>query len=624
MSSEENKQRLALIVACDRYEDPELKRLEAPSQDAERFANILEDPKIGGYKVTSLINQPYWAIKEKINEFLGSCSRGDTVLLYFSCHGIKDKNGQLYFATITTNRKWLRATGIESNFVNEVLDECRALQKVVLLDCCYSGAFEKGRVVRADKQVYATESFSKGSVVITASDSMQYAIEESADGNKIEKLGKGGSYFTNALLEGLETGNADVNNDGKITYQELYNYIHDRVRKITPDQSPQLYTREVEGDFVVFQNTRDEIGSDVAGTPKPIGATEDIGKLQINDPILGFIEEAKTLLENEQYDKAIRKFDGILMLREGHIQALNGKGVALCKQKKYEEALECFKEVLKIKPKHTEASVYVDMITDRISKGRSGESKAYNKSLGQETAALEKQTETKVIKALDEATLIPLELIRKGDEFLEKRMYQDAIHCYDQALKIEPHSEVALYKKGNALKKLDHANAWYNEGLALSNLHKYDEAIVCYDKALDLDPNNANAWYNKGLALNSLARYEEAINYFDRGIKIDPNNANAWYNKGYALHYINEHKKAISCYDKALDLDPNNANAWYNKGLAFRHLGRYEEAINYFDKAIGLDPNDPRAWYHKGLVFERLGNRQYAQKCYTMAKELGM
>jgi hypothetical protein len=99
--------RVALIVACNRYADPELKQLQAPSQDSERFARILEDPKIGGFRVTRLINEPYYTIKEKINEFLYSCNRGDTVLLYFSCHGIKDKNGQLYFATITTNRKWL-------------------------------------------------------------------------------------------------------------------------------------------------------------------------------------------------------------------------------------------------------------------------------------------------------------------------------------------------------------------------------------------------------------------------------------------------------------------------------------------------------------------------------------
>jgi uncharacterized caspase-like protein len=235
--------RLALIVACDRYSDPELKQLEAPSQDAERFARILENPKIGGFKVTPLINQPHWIATEKTYEFLQSCNREDTVLLHFSCHGIKDKDSRLYFATVTTNRTLPFSTGIQSNFVNDLLDQCRARQKVVLLDCCYSGAFERGRTVRADKQVNATEFFGKGNVIITASDSMQYAFE----GYKIENLRKG-SYFTNALVEGLETGKADVNNDGRITYSELYDYVNGYVRKITPDQTPTLNTHNVEGD----------------------------------------------------------------------------------------------------------------------------------------------------------------------------------------------------------------------------------------------------------------------------------------------------------------------------------------------------------------------------------------
>ena len=85
--------RRALIIACERYSDHDLKQLQAPSQDAETLQRILENPKIGGFKVTALIDQPHWTITEKINEFLQSCNRGDTVLLYFACHGIKDRDG---------------------------------------------------------------------------------------------------------------------------------------------------------------------------------------------------------------------------------------------------------------------------------------------------------------------------------------------------------------------------------------------------------------------------------------------------------------------------------------------------------------------------------------------------
>ena len=46
------------------------------------------------------------------------------------------------------------------------------------------------------------------------------------------------SYFTSALLEGLETGKADHDQDHQISVDELYDYIFDRVRELTPNQTP--------------------------------------------------------------------------------------------------------------------------------------------------------------------------------------------------------------------------------------------------------------------------------------------------------------------------------------------------------------------------------------------------
>jgi uncharacterized caspase-like protein len=151
-----------------------------------------------------------------------------------------------------------------------------------LLDCCYSGAFEEDRASRDDEQVNATAFFGNGSVVITAADAMQYAFEGD---DKVKNLGKGGSYFTNALVEGLETGKADLNNDGKITYSELYNYVHDHVRRITPDQTPTLNTRGVEEDFVIFKNVKVNPDS-VTSTPARTESDEDTGRYGAHDLFL--------------------------------------------------------------------------------------------------------------------------------------------------------------------------------------------------------------------------------------------------------------------------------------------------------------------------------------------------
>jgi tetratricopeptide (TPR) repeat protein len=52
---------------------------------------------------------------------------------------------------------------------------------------------------------------------------------------------------------------------------------------------------------------------------------------------------------------------------------------------------------------------------------------------------------------------------------------------------------------------------WFNKGYALIQLEKYEEAIECYDKAIKIEPNDALAWDTKGIALVNLGKNNEAI-----------------------------------------------------------------------------------------------------------------
>ncbi len=54
--------RAALIVAGYEYQDPGLRRLRAPAQDAEALPGVLGDPKIGDFDVHTLLNEPEYAI----------------------------------------------------------------------------------------------------------------------------------------------------------------------------------------------------------------------------------------------------------------------------------------------------------------------------------------------------------------------------------------------------------------------------------------------------------------------------------------------------------------------------------------------------------------------------------
>lgn len=244
--------RVALIIANYRYEDAELRQLVAPAQDAEALARVLKDPTIGGFEIQLYLNEPSYKVRQRIDAFFTDPQRkrDDLLLLYFSGHGIKDEDGRLYLATIDTQRKLPRSTAVSANFVSEVMLRSRPRRQVLLLDCCYSGAFARGMLAKSDQRVGTKEHFEgRGRIVLTASDAMQYAFE----GDRVFGKGKR-SVFTHNLVQGLESGEADLDQDGHITLDELYDYVHDRVIDETPQQRPEKWDLGVQGKIVIAHN----------------------------------------------------------------------------------------------------------------------------------------------------------------------------------------------------------------------------------------------------------------------------------------------------------------------------------------------------------------------------------
>ncbi|WP_162181234.1 caspase family protein [Rhodococcus wratislaviensis] len=196
--------RSALIVACDNYQDSALQKLRAPTRDAEALTRVLQDPLIGGFDVRSLVNEPAHVVAEAVEEFFTDRGTEDLLLLHFSCHGVKDADGELYFAVANTKLRYLGATGVAADFVNRRMNRSRSRRIVLLLDCCYAGAFERGMTHRAGTGVNVEEQLSgRGRAVITASSAMEYAFES---GNLADVSSEGPSAFTGALVEGLASG----------------------------------------------------------------------------------------------------------------------------------------------------------------------------------------------------------------------------------------------------------------------------------------------------------------------------------------------------------------------------------------------------------------------------------
>jgi branched-chain amino acid transport system substrate-binding protein len=250
--------KIALLIAVSEYESG-LNPLPATIKDVEAMQRVLQNPEIGGFEVECLLNPDPLQMQTAIeNLFLGS-QRDDIVLLYFSGHGIKHDNGKLYFATKSTRKneqgELSRASTVSADFVHDIINDnrSRSRRQVIILDCCFSGAFSPGTKGEDDISLNfeKVQLGGEGRAVLTSSTSTQYSFE---------------SVYTPYLVQGIETGEADENNDGFISVNELHQYVQRKVQEGKHEMKPQIQAVIKEGFNIVL-------------TKAPIHNREDIYKV---------------------------------------------------------------------------------------------------------------------------------------------------------------------------------------------------------------------------------------------------------------------------------------------------------------------------------------------------------
>jgi S-DNA-T family DNA segregation ATPase FtsK/SpoIIIE len=231
--------RLAILVANDLYETGALSPLLAPKADAEQLLTLLGDPEVGAFEPAEILaNRSKPEIERSVERMFRTAKPGDLLLLYYSGHGIRDAMGRLHLAVWNTEPDLLHSTAVSASFIKELLEETQASSVVILLDCCYSGAFSSGLKSRADVDLERELKAGSGVYVLTASTAVELASDGTSRGSA-EPAAL--SVFTDAIVRGIATGAADSSGSGKITAADLWAYVRDEVPKKSNRQSPMQY-----------------------------------------------------------------------------------------------------------------------------------------------------------------------------------------------------------------------------------------------------------------------------------------------------------------------------------------------------------------------------------------------
>lgn len=199
--------KIALLIGVSEYGEG-IPPLSAPPHDVAAIKRVLEDSHLGDFDdLKTLINPDLVTMQTAILNLFKDAEKEDLVLLYFSGHGITDDDHKLYLTTYLTAKEHFEATAVPASFVQQQSKNSYAKRQVIILDCCYSGAFAEGWQTKSVGLDLKKELGAEGRVVLTASTATQTSFEQ-----KDSLL----SLYTKYLVEGIETGAADKDKNGRI------------------------------------------------------------------------------------------------------------------------------------------------------------------------------------------------------------------------------------------------------------------------------------------------------------------------------------------------------------------------------------------------------------------------
>jgi tetratricopeptide (TPR) repeat protein len=180
----------------------------------------------------------------------------------------------------------------------------------------------------------------------------------------------------------------------------------------------------------------------------------------------------------------------------------------------------------------------------------------------------------------------PLSPEDRGDVFMARKMYREAIESYEKSPQ-------------------DSAVVWNKLGIAYHQMLQLDAAMKRYRQAIRLDAKYAEAINNLGTIYFAEKRYSRATSSYKQALKIAPASASIFSNLGTAYFAQKRYKQAWEAYNAAFQLDPEvfehrntfgvllqertveeRARFHYYLAKIYAKKGEKDRALQYIRKAL--------------------------------------
>ena len=614
--------KIALLIGVGQSEG--LKPLDAPVNDVEALKKVLEDSERCGFdEVKCLLNPDPQEMREKIEICFTDRQTNDLILLYFSGHGVKtQQDDKLFLATRKTRKTsqgtLLKSTAVSAQFIHDLMNSCLSKRQLIILDCCYSAAFVDGMSAKDDEVINIKKQLGgTGRAILTSSNDFKPAFEE--DNQDL-------SIYTRYLVEGLETGEADLDFDGNISVDELHNYVEMKVRHNYSNMTPKFYPVEQGFRIILAQVNHNPLVSyrkiiensahQVSGRlesirPQLEQKREELGitledARQIEQEILRPYQEKER--HKQQFKEEILKFIDLPNITQDEITNLDN-----------------LSSLLKLKPEETQ-KIYNDIKAYLQAKNKLNSlRKLYqlNPNLREVNSY---RGEDPLQREYD--LLFDLLCIQKDWQEADKQSAKILLIATRQQgsgiLEAESIEDILL----ETLQKIDKfwleaSNHQFGFSIQAELFSYFNQDID--EMAIFCQWKNKDAFFWKG--------WEEIK--FEVSDNLGHLPWLAWKNLGNNPNYfgtfwgITNTTGRVPFYQKLIDwgmgknlsenAENKDAEYYCKRGKIKRNMGEVTEAIELLNYAIEINPNYGEAYYERGIAYAKIDNNEQASLDYEKA-----
>ena len=333
--------------------------------------------------------------------------------------------------------------------------------------------------------------------------------------------------------------------------------------------------------------------------------------------------QAEELLRQKRYDEAADEFRKMLRLDPKLAQAHANLGSIYYLQGNYPQASESFRRALQLKPSLARAEMFLGM--SEAKRGRAQEALAHLAN------GFWKSAENDEWRL--QAGLLLIELHHAGidlDKAVEvTRALQRAYPSNPDVLYIAYRLYSDLGSRAvSALVKAAPESARLHQLTAelLESEGDFPRAVEQHRKALARHPALPGARRALGVAIMNSGPDEaargEAQRLFEQELTLNRNDALAEYQLGEIYWVRNQTEEALKHFSRAVELRPNFPDALIAAGKAWTALEQLERAVELLRKAVEIDPDNEVARYRLAQAYRKMGLDQQATEQMNQFRKL--